>query len=93
MEYNEDRGGSEGRGVGRADERREALKEERGACSEQSEVWRGERRGEEAIMMLTLLLRGSRSESCQLQATLAGGWDAAGMPLGMLTPPDTADSM
>lgn len=24
-------------------------------------------------MMLTLLLRGSRSESCQLQATLAGG--------------------
>ena len=29
--------------------------------------------GAKAIMMLTLLLQGSRSESCQLQATLAGG--------------------
>lgn len=28
---------------------------------------------EKAIMMLTLLLQGSRSESCQLEATLAGG--------------------
>lgn len=40
--------------------------------------WRAAWR-EEAIMMLTLPLRGSRSESCQLQAN-AGWWDAAGMP-------------
>lgn len=63
------------KGKGRVvDEIRESCK--RGKCRE---VW-----WEKAIMMLTLPLQGSSSESCQLQATLAGG-TLLGC-LGMLTP-------